>query len=91
MLSLPGAEADAGGFRGGETAIGNLVFYAAMRRPIFAALLVLALDPQAYAQPSFDSPQLAQGSAFAKAPASLAEAKRRRAAFAVDLSVSFGF
>jgi hypothetical protein len=50
VLSLPCAAADAGGFRGGETAIGNLVFYAAMRRPIFAALLVLALDPQAYAQ-----------------------------------------
>jgi hypothetical protein len=81
VLSLPGAEADAGGFRGGETAIGNLVFYAAMRRPIFAALLVLALDPQAYAQPSFDSrgSLRAVTAASAKAPASLAEAKRRRA------------
>ena len=51
MLSLPAAEADAGGFRGGETAIDNLVFYAPMRRAIFAALLVLALQSETYAQP----------------------------------------
>jgi hypothetical protein len=52
-----------------------------MRRLIFAALLVLALDPQAYAQPSFDSrgSLRAVTAASAKAPASLAEAKRRRA------------
>ena len=51
MLSLPAADADAGGFRGGETAIDNLVFYAPMRRAIFAALLVLALHSETYAQP----------------------------------------
>jgi carboxypeptidase family protein len=35
-----------------------------MRRPIFAALLVLALDPRAHAQTSFDPARLAQGRPF---------------------------